>query len=123
MFDPTQIPDDVLGVCRHLSQAGHQAHLVGGGIRDLLLGRQPADFDVATNALPDAVLKLFGSRYAIPTLLYLFRRIENSATGPKAFVLDEGWVPLGHPLFRERAKTWFNTYRGRELYSHERCGE
>jgi tRNA nucleotidyltransferase (CCA-adding enzyme) len=67
VFDPTQIPDDVLGVCRHLSQAGHQAHLVGGGIRDLLLGRVPADFDVATNALPDAVLKLFGSRYAIPT--------------------------------------------------------
>lgn len=57
----------MLGVCRQLSQAGHQAHLVGGGIRDLLLGRQPADFDVATNALPDVVLKLFGSRYAIPT--------------------------------------------------------
>jgi tRNA nucleotidyltransferase (CCA-adding enzyme) len=67
VFDPTQIPDDVLGVCRHLGQAGHQAHLVGGGIRDLLLGREPADFDVATNALPDTVLKLFGSRYAIPT--------------------------------------------------------
>jgi type IV secretion system protein VirB4 len=49
------------------------------------------------------------ARYAIPTLLYLFRRIENSGTGPKAFVLDEGWVPLGHPLFRERAKTWFKT--------------
>ena len=67
MFDTKQIPDDVLSVCRHLSQAGHQAHLVGGGIRDLLLGRKPADFDVATNALPDVVLRLFGSRYAIPT--------------------------------------------------------
>lgn len=67
VFDPKQIPDDVLGVCRHLSQAGHQAHLVGGGIRDLLLGREPADYDVATNALPDVVLALFGSRYAIPT--------------------------------------------------------
>jgi tRNA nucleotidyltransferase (CCA-adding enzyme) len=61
------IPDDVLGVCRRLHEAGHQAHLVGGGIRDLLLGRSPSDFDVATSALPDAVMQLFGSRYALPT--------------------------------------------------------
>lgn len=66
-IDLDLIPQDVLDVCRRLVQAGHQAHLVGGGVRDLLLGREPADFDVATNALPDAVLKLFGARYAIPT--------------------------------------------------------
>jgi tRNA nucleotidyltransferase (CCA-adding enzyme) len=67
MIDPKLIPDDVLAVCNRLRAAGHQAHLVGGGIRDLLLGRQPADFDVATSALPDAVMALFGHRYAIPT--------------------------------------------------------
>jgi tRNA nucleotidyltransferase (CCA-adding enzyme) len=67
MIDPTLIPDDVLAVCKRLREAGHQAHLVGGGIRDLLLGRPPADFDVATSALPDVVMDLFGSRYAIPT--------------------------------------------------------
>jgi tRNA nucleotidyltransferase (CCA-adding enzyme) len=67
MIDPTLIPDDVLAVCRRLREAGHQAHLVGGGVRDLLLGRPPADFDVATSAHPDDVLALFGSHYAIPT--------------------------------------------------------
>jgi len=67
MIDPTLIPEDVLAVCKRLGDAGHQAHLVGGGIRDLLLGRRPSDFDVATSALPDVVLSLFGSRYAIPT--------------------------------------------------------
>jgi tRNA nucleotidyltransferase (CCA-adding enzyme) len=67
MIDPKLIPDDVLAVCRRLREAGHQAHLVGGGIRDLLLGRAPSDFDVATSALPDVVMALFGSRYAIPT--------------------------------------------------------
>jgi tRNA nucleotidyltransferase (CCA-adding enzyme) len=67
MIDPKQIPDDVLAVCKRLRDGGHQAHLVGGGIRDMLLGRPPADFDVATSALPDAVMALFGSRYAIPT--------------------------------------------------------
>lgn len=61
------VPLDVLAVCRHLHASGWQAHLVGGGVRDLLLGRVPADFDVATNAHPDRVMQLFGARYAIPT--------------------------------------------------------
>jgi len=39
--DPTAIPRDVLAVCERLRAAGFEAHLVGGGIRDLLLGRAP----------------------------------------------------------------------------------
>lgn len=42
-----------------LKKAGFQAYLVGGGVRDLLLGREPKDFDVVTNAHPDEVRKLF----------------------------------------------------------------
>jgi tRNA nucleotidyltransferase (CCA-adding enzyme) len=61
------IPGDVLAVCRRLREAGHAAYLVGGSIRDLLLGRSPGDFDVATSARPEETLRLFGSRYAIPT--------------------------------------------------------
>jgi tRNA nucleotidyltransferase (CCA-adding enzyme) len=67
MFDQDAIPADVLGVCARLREAGHRAFLVGGSIRDLLLGRPPGDFDVATSAHPDATLRVFGSRYAIPT--------------------------------------------------------
>jgi tRNA nucleotidyltransferase (CCA-adding enzyme) len=66
-FERSLIPDDVVEVCRRLQQMGHQALLVGGGVRDLVLGRAPKDFDVATSALPDAVLSLFGHRFAIPT--------------------------------------------------------
>jgi tRNA nucleotidyltransferase (CCA-adding enzyme) len=62
-----QIPADVLAVCQRLRAAGRQAHLVGGGVRDLLLGRSPADFDLATDARPEAVLDLFGRSFAIPT--------------------------------------------------------
>jgi poly(A) polymerase len=46
-------------VCDTLRRNGYQALLVGGCVRDLLLGREPADFDVATDAPPEAVMSLF----------------------------------------------------------------
>jgi tRNA nucleotidyltransferase (CCA-adding enzyme) len=84
-FDPHLIPDDVRGVCERLRAAGHQAHLVGGGIRDLLLGRTPNDFDVATNAHPPQVMSLFGSRFAIPTGLQhgTVTVVTQAPTGPR----------------------------------------
>jgi poly(A) polymerase len=42
-----------------LNQAGHEAYLVGGGVRDLMLGKRPKDFDIATSARPDDVNELF----------------------------------------------------------------
>lgn len=48
-----------LRICRALSASGHQAYLVGGCVRDIELGRTPADYDVATDAPPDRVQKLF----------------------------------------------------------------
>jgi poly(A) polymerase len=48
-----------------LRAAGHQAYFVGGCVRDLLLGRKPKDFDVATSALPDQVLTLFEKTFAV----------------------------------------------------------
>jgi uncharacterized domain HDIG len=67
MFDAGAIPPDVLGICRRLREAGHATFVVGGSVRDLLLGRAPGDFDVATSALPEAIMGIFGARYAIPT--------------------------------------------------------
>jgi poly(A) polymerase len=46
-------------ICEKLHQNGHQALLVGGCVRDLLLGRAPADYDVTTDATPDRVMTLF----------------------------------------------------------------
>jgi len=62
-----QIPDDVRAVARKLRARGFEAHLVGGGVRDMLLGRPPADFDLATDAKPEKVLEVFGHSFAIPT--------------------------------------------------------
>jgi tRNA nucleotidyltransferase (CCA-adding enzyme) len=67
MFAASAIPPDVLGVCQRLREAGHAAFVVGGSVRDLLIGRAPGDFDVATSAHPEVTMRIFGSRYAIPT--------------------------------------------------------
>ena len=48
-----------------LRQHGFQAYLVGGCVRDLLLGREPADFDVATSATPTQVMETFPETYAV----------------------------------------------------------
>ncbi len=53
------ISRNAVKVMSRLKDAGFEAYLVGGGVRDLLLGREPKDFDVATNATPDKVKELF----------------------------------------------------------------
>ena len=53
-----------------------------------------------------------GERYALPVLLYLFRRIEMSLKGqPAMIVLDEAWVMLGHPVFRAKIREWLKVLR------------
>ena len=55
----SDISGGALKVLQTLTDAGHDAYLVGGGVRDLLLGLKPKDFDVATVATPDVVRRLF----------------------------------------------------------------
>jgi len=58
------LPAGVRTIARTLRAAGHEAHLVGGCVRDVLRGVPPLDWDVATDARPDRLLSLFpGSRY------------------------------------------------------------
>ncbi|ASF45898.1 polynucleotide adenylyltransferase PcnB [Methylovulum psychrotolerans] len=54
-----QISDNALKVLYRLQKEGFEAYLVGGCVRDLLLGREPKDFDVVTNADPEQVRKVF----------------------------------------------------------------
>lgn len=53
------IPGEVKEIGALLGEKGYEAYLVGGCVRDLLLGREPKDWDVATNATPDKVQELF----------------------------------------------------------------
>src|SRR6267143_609574 len=52
-------------IIQTLRQQGFHAYLVGGCVRDLLLGREPKDYDVATNATPDQVMRIFPETYAV----------------------------------------------------------
>jgi poly(A) polymerase len=59
------IDPDALKVLYRLQQSKFDAYLVGGGVRDLLLGRRPKDFDIATNAHPYQIKKLFRNCWII----------------------------------------------------------
>ena len=58
-FDKKLIDKDAKKVVKTLNKAGYEAYLVGGCIRDLLLGHKPKDFDIATSATPEQVHKIF----------------------------------------------------------------
>jgi poly(A) polymerase len=59
------LKDFSISIIRTLREHGHQAYLVGGCVRDLLLGREPADYDVTTDATPQEVMRIFPQTYAV----------------------------------------------------------
>jgi poly(A) polymerase len=61
----TILKDHAISIVRTLREHGHQAYLVGGCVRDMVLGREPADYDVTTDATPDQVMRMFPETYAV----------------------------------------------------------
>ena len=80
------IDPDAIKVLYRLYRAGHTAYLVGGGVRDLLLGRRPKDFDIVTSARPAQVKRLFrncrliGRRFRLAHLHYASGKIIELST-------------------------------------------
>jgi poly(A) polymerase len=64
-IDLKLVDDNAIRVVKTLADAGHEAYIVGGAVRDLLLGLRPKDFDVATNATPEQVKALFRRAFII----------------------------------------------------------
>lgn len=89
----TAISANALKVLYRLKEAGYAAFLVGGGVRDILLGQQPKDFDVATDAHPEDVRNLFrnsriiGRRFRLVHVFFGAENIEVSTF--RANVSDE----------------------------------
>jgi poly(A) polymerase len=97
------IDPDAAKVLRRLARHDHDAYLVGGGVRDLLLGRRPKDYDIATSALPNEVRALFrncrviGRRFRLAHVLFsggkiietaTFRRDPRDTTGDRPTILE-----------------------------------
>ena len=85
-------------VIAKLRSAGHQAYLVGGCVRDLLLGVTPKDFDVATDARPDRILDLFprsgqvGAHFGVVLVRDVFSQVEVAT-----FRSDREYTDGRHP--------------------------
>lgn len=83
-FPEGAINADAAKVVRRLSEAGHEAYVVGGCVRDLLVGLRPKDFDVATSAKPEEVRAIFknsriiGRRFRLVHILYGAHVIETA---------------------------------------------
>jgi poly(A) polymerase len=81
-----RVDPDAAKVVKRLTRAGHKAYLVGGGVRDLLLGHKPKDFDIATSARPHEVRGLFrncrviGRRFRLAHVLFSGGKIIEVAT-------------------------------------------
>jgi poly(A) polymerase len=82
-IDNHDIDSDAVRVIKRLKRSGFEAYLVGGAVRDLLIGRKPKDFDIATNALPKQVRKLFshsriiGRRFRLVHIYYTGKNKEQ----------------------------------------------
>ncbi len=85
-FNKKHIDKDALNVVKTIHKAGYEAYFVGGCVRDLLLGLEPKDFDIATSARPEQIIKLFsrsrliGRRFLIVHVVFSARKFIEVAT-------------------------------------------
>lgn len=84
-----KLPEQIETLLKKLSEHGYEAYVVGGAVRDILIGKKPEDYDVATSAMPDEVMTVFGEKHCHPTGL---------AHGTVTVVLDG--VPVEVTTFR-----------------------
>ncbi len=103
-IDPQGVDSSAIKIIRRLRKAGFKSYIVGGAVRDLLLGSQPKDFDIATDARPRQIRSLFinsriiGRRFRIVHIYYnsdqvievsTFRSLEKAASNNIYGIMEE----------------------------------
>ncbi len=114
------ISTDALKVLYRLHRSGYLAFLVGGAVRDLLLGRTPKDFDVATNARPQEIRRLFrnsrviGRRFRLVHVFFKGEIVEVATfrSSPEAPEGPDDWEEAEQEAMEEEAEA---PARGRNL--------
>ena len=99
-----------LRIAAKLRASGHEAYLAGGCVRDLLLGREPVDYDIATSATPDVVLNLFPRTFAVGAKFGVVLVSNEASSAPPP--------PESSP--RSEAVTEVATFRSDGAYSDGR---
>jgi poly(A) polymerase len=85
-IDHRKLDHDAVKIVRRLQKAGHEAYIVGGAVRDLLLGKDPKDFDISTSAEPAQIRKLFrnsrviGKRFRLVHIFFRDKKIIEVST-------------------------------------------
>ena len=96
---PASRREDALTVVKRLRDAGHVAYFAGGCVRDLLLGLQPKDYDVATDAPPDAVRAIFRNTQAVGAAFgVILVRLGGSQIEVATFRADMEYDDGRHPV-------------------------
>ncbi len=91
-------PDSAIAIVGELRRHGHEAYLVGGCVRDMVMGIEPADYDIATSALPEQITKIFprtesiGAQFGVVLVIYKGRAFEVAT-----FRSDEAYVDGRRP--------------------------
>jgi poly(A) polymerase len=99
-LSPSVLDPDAVRVVRRLTGAGHEAYLVGGCVRDLVLGLRPKDFDVATSATPEQVRReirnsrIIGRRFRLVHVFFGNKIIETSTFRSAPVTQSDGEDPL-----------------------------
>ncbi|MHC5011679.1 MAG: polynucleotide adenylyltransferase PcnB, partial [Planctomycetota bacterium] len=95
---PALLDEDAVRVVRRLQRSGHEAYLVGGCVRDLIAGLEPKDFDVATDAHPGRIRRLFrnariiGRRFRLAHIRFGRHHVVEASTF-RAAPAPEGKAP------------------------------
>jgi len=110
MLPMTRQFDAALEIVAKLGTAGYEAYLVGGCVRDLLLGREPKDYDVATSATPEVVLRMFPRTFAVGARFGVVLVASGNA-GDSGDAAEEKLVPV---------VTEVATFRSDEAYTDGR---
>src|SRR3954468_13125527 len=95
---PPSFHEDALEVVRRLRDAGHVAYFAGGCVRDMLLGIEPKDYDVATDAPPEKVRRLFSNTQAVGAAFgVILVRLGGSQIEVATFRADLDYKDGRHP--------------------------
>jgi poly(A) polymerase len=127
-IDPKRISRNVRKIVTRLNQANYEAYLVGGGVRDLLLDKEPKDFDIATSATPEQVrhefrnCRIIGRRFKLAHVYFKDEIIEvatfrsNHEKQTDAHVSDHGMVLRDNVYGNLEDDSWRRDFTINALY-------